>query len=115
MSITNTLLRRPLAKVAVATAAAGALAGGLYGAQAANAGSSEKTETQSVVFRATTPNGDDNGGQIVAREKPGTDARPAPAPAVERAAEPKRDDHGGQIVARDTPGINERPAPAPAE
>ena len=84
MFITDALLRRPVAKVAVAAAAA-ALAGGLYGAQAANAGSAE---TPSVI-RGATPKGDGNGGRVVARETPGIDERPAPAPAVERAGEPK--------------------------
>ena len=110
MSITDTLLRRPVAKVAVAAAAAAALGGGLYGAQAANAGSEESRS----VTRAVTPKGDDNGGRIVAAQTPATDERRAPAPAVERADEPKGDDNGGQIVARDTPGTDERPAPAPA-
>ena len=81
MFSTDTLLRRPLAKVAVATAATAALAGGLYGAQAASAGSSDGKETQSVVLRAAEPKGDDHGGEIVARETPGINERPAPAPA----------------------------------
>ena len=110
MSITHTLLRRP-AKVAVAAAAAAALGGGLYGAQAANAGSEEWRS----VTRAVTSKGDDNGGQIVAADTPRTESRPAPAPAIERADEPKGDDNGGQIVARDAPGIDERAAPAPAD
>ncbi|MBA3327039.1 MAG: hypothetical protein H0T43_01890, partial [Solirubrobacterales bacterium] len=41
MFITDTLLRRPVTKVAVAAAAAAALAGGLVGAQAADAGSEQ--------------------------------------------------------------------------
>ena len=85
MSITDTLLRRPTTKLAVAAAAVAALAGGgVYGAQAASAGADA---TPSVV-RADAPKGDDNGGRIIAAEKPGNDWRPAPAPAVERADKP---------------------------
>lgn len=109
MSITDTLLRRPLAKVALAAATATALAGGLYGTQAASAGSQEPPS----VVRAATLKGDDKRGKIVAAQTPGTDERPAPAPAVERADEPMGD-NGAEIVARDTPGIDEQPAPPPA-
>ncbi len=111
MFITDTLLRRPVAKVAVSAAAVAALAGGVYGTQAANAGS----EKSPSVTRAATPKGDGTHGQIVAAETPGNDWRPAPAPAIERAEEPKGDDTGGQIVPRETPGNDWRPAPAPSE
>jgi hypothetical protein len=77
MFITDTLLRRPVAKVAVSAAAVAALAGGVSGTQAANAGSEES----SSVSRAATPKGDNNAGRIVAAETPGNDWRPAPAPS----------------------------------